>query len=156
MIRAEVDIDQSNGQALASMYSVLALQDLMSGNKTWEKAVTTSIQTWVSQNDMYTNGTSGTTRTNSNGMYVVPFPVARRQRPTLMLRVACRQWALALYYAYKAYGQQSFLTLAQQAWDNTYAYFITSDMVNDPQATLPPTRNSSWLNLKPEHCFSAW
>ncbi|KZV63251.1 hypothetical protein PENSPDRAFT_758132 [Peniophora sp. CONT] len=124
--------DQSNGQALASMYSTLAMQDFLSGNKTWEKVVTSNLQTWIGQNDMYTNGTAGSKRTNSNGM----------------------QWALTLYYAYKAYGQQSFLELAQQAWDTTYADFITSDMVNDPQAALPPTRNSSWLNLKPEHCFN--
>lgn len=51
------------------MYSMLAVQDLLSGNKTWEKVVTTNIQTWVNQHDVFGNGTAGSERTNTNGMY---------------------------------------------------------------------------------------
>ncbi|KZV73965.1 hypothetical protein PENSPDRAFT_749658 [Peniophora sp. CONT] len=122
--------DQTDGQALASMYSTLALQDLLSGNATWEGTVTQNVQTWATQNDLYGNGTDGSLRTNSNGL----------------------QWALAYYYTYKAYGQMSFLTSAQTIWDAVYPYFVTQEMVaNPPQVQLPPTRNITWLNAN--GCF---
>ncbi|KZV60966.1 hypothetical protein PENSPDRAFT_759722 [Peniophora sp. CONT] len=111
--------DQANGQALASFYTTLALQDLLSGNQTWKSAVTNNVQTWIGKNDIFGNGTAGAKRTNSNGI----------------------QWALTFYYAYKAYGDSSFLTLAQNTWDTTYTDFITADMVANAKTSIPPTRN---------------
>ena len=50
------------------MYTVLALQDLLSGNTSWKDTVPGNMKTWVSQIDIYGNGTAGSQRTNSNGM----------------------------------------------------------------------------------------
>ncbi|KZV63252.1 hypothetical protein PENSPDRAFT_758133 [Peniophora sp. CONT] len=117
--------DQSDGQALASMYTTLATQDWLSGNKTWKSAVTKNLQAWVDQNDKFGNGTKGSQRTNTNGL----------------------QWGLASYYAYKAYNQTSFLTLAQDVWDTTFADFITTDIVATPPKSKPTApRNITWLN----------
>ncbi|KZV68904.1 hypothetical protein PENSPDRAFT_686832 [Peniophora sp. CONT] len=66
------------------------------------------MRTWTSGIDIYTNGTSGTQRTNSNAM----------------------QWALAFYYAYKAYGDRDFLSQAQSAFDTTSKDYITQDIAS--------------------------
>ncbi|VDB89470.1 unnamed protein product [Peniophora sp. CBMAI 1063] len=97
--------DIVNSQALASMYSVLALQDILTGNKSWMEAVTSNLRTRASQIDIFSNGTSGSLRTTTNAA----------------------QWSLAFYYAYEAYGDVSFLDLAKSGFDQIYPYFITSD-----------------------------
>ncbi|VDB89431.1 unnamed protein product [Peniophora sp. CBMAI 1063] len=117
--------DQINGQALASMYTTLAMQDWLSGNETWKTSVTQNLQTWVQQNDPFGNGTKEAQRTNTNGL----------------------QWGIASYYAYKAYNQTSFLTMAQSLWDTTVADFITADITVTPPKSKPtPPRNITWLN----------
>lgn len=62
----------------------------------------------------------------------------------MWLTLGRRQWGLAFYYAYKAYGDSSFLTLAQNAWDLTYADYITADMVANAKTSIPPNRNISY------------
>lgn len=52
------------------MYTTLAMQDWLSGNKTWKSAVTKNLQAWINQNDKFGNGTKGSQRTNTNGLYV--------------------------------------------------------------------------------------
>lgn len=69
-VNAMLNLDQANSQALASFYTTLALQDLLSGNTTWKSTVTSNVQTWISKNDIYSNGTAGSTRMNTNGMCV--------------------------------------------------------------------------------------
>ncbi|VDB89452.1 unnamed protein product [Peniophora sp. CBMAI 1063] len=114
--------DQANGQALASFYTTLALQDLLSGNQTWKDAVTNNVKTWIGKNDIFGNGTTGVQRTNTNGI----------------------QWALTFYYVYKAYGDSSFLTLAQNTWDTTYTDYITAQMIADAKTAIPASRNISF------------
>ncbi|VDC01089.1 unnamed protein product [Peniophora sp. CBMAI 1063] len=100
--------DRQDSQTLSSMYNVLALQDIASGNSTWKDAVLNNMHTWISNIDIYTNGTSGAQRTNSNGML----------------------WALSFYYAYKAYGDSTFLDQAKQAFDTTSQDYIDQDIAS--------------------------
>lgn len=66
-------VDTTESQALASMYTVLTLQDTLSGNSTWSHTILNNMKTWVRNIDIYSNGTAGSLRTNSNGMYVCNF-----------------------------------------------------------------------------------
>ncbi|KZV68909.1 hypothetical protein PENSPDRAFT_666106 [Peniophora sp. CONT] len=100
--------DYQDSQTLASMYNVLALQDILSGNVTWKATVLDNMRAWTEGIDIYTDGTKGTQRTNSNAM----------------------QWALAFYYAYKAYGDTDFLLKAQSTLNTTYNDYITQDVVD--------------------------
>ncbi|KZV73962.1 hypothetical protein PENSPDRAFT_749655 [Peniophora sp. CONT] len=122
--------DETDGQALASMYSALALQDVLTGNTTWEEPVSHGMRAWARQNDVYGNGTDGSLQTNSNSL----------------------QWALAYYYAYMAYSHTDFLMSAQDIWDAAYTDFITPEMITDPlQVPAPPDRDSTWLDAS--GCF---
>ncbi|KZV74669.1 hypothetical protein PENSPDRAFT_681840 [Peniophora sp. CONT] len=118
--------DTTESQALASMYTVLTLQDTLSGNSTWSHTILNNMKTWVRNIDIYSNGTAGSLRTNSNGM----------------------QWALALYYAYKAYGDSDLLTIAKDAFDTTYGDYITPSVAAAKQSG--PGRNISANSSK---CF---
>ncbi|VDB89472.1 unnamed protein product [Peniophora sp. CBMAI 1063] len=118
-----------NSQALASMYSNLALQDRLSGNQTWKEAVTTGMGTWAAQNDIFTNGTAGSLRTTTNAA----------------------QWGLAFAYAYEAYNDTSFLTLAQNAFDAIYPYFVTSE---DAESYHAPANRTFQYNITNGVCLS--
>ncbi|KZV68896.1 hypothetical protein PENSPDRAFT_686824 [Peniophora sp. CONT] len=117
----------TDSQTLSSMYTVLAMQDALSGNTTWKAAVSNS-KTWIGQTDIYGNGTAGSKRTNSNGM----------------------QWALAFYYAYKAYGDSAFLTLAQNTFDTTYGDYITPSVAAAKHGG--PGRN---ISFNASSCFDS-
>ncbi|VDB85474.1 unnamed protein product [Peniophora sp. CBMAI 1063] len=120
--------DTTESQALASMYTVLALQDTLSGNSTWKNTISNSMKTWVQHIDIFGNGTVGSRRTNSNGI----------------------QWALASYYAYKAYGDPYFLNVSQNAFSTTYKDYITPSVAAASQSA--PGRNISAVNSS--GCFS--
>ncbi|KZV60968.1 hypothetical protein PENSPDRAFT_659255 [Peniophora sp. CONT] len=121
--------DNTNSQALASMYSVLARQDIYSGNKSWMGTVTTNLRTWTSQTDIFANGTTGSLRTTTNAA----------------------QWGLAFYYAYEAYGDTSFLSLAKATFDQIYPYFITSE---DASSYRAPANRTFKYNATNGKCFS--
>ncbi|VDC01088.1 unnamed protein product [Peniophora sp. CBMAI 1063] len=118
----------TESQALASMYTVLAQQDLLSANTTWKDTVTANIKTWTGQIDIFGNGTAGSKRTNSNGI----------------------QWALAYFYTYKAYGDSSFLTLAKNAFDTTYGSYITPPVAKAKEGG--PGRN---ISFNASGCFDS-
>ena len=63
--------DRGDTQTLSSVYNVLALQDLYSGGSTWKNDVLNNMRTWTGSIDIYTNGTTGAQRTNSNAMCVI-------------------------------------------------------------------------------------
>ena len=77
--------DRGDTQTLSSVYNVLALQDLYSGNSTWKNDVLNNMRTWTGSIDIYTNGTTGAQRTNSNAMCVIwtPFHIGSRHNSEL-------------------------------------------------------------------------
>ena len=83
------------------MYAALANQDYYSGNASWAELVPSGVQGLFQKNGIY----GGTPAYNSDGIY----------------------WGLAYYYAYRAYRQQALLDLAVDAYNATYASFITPE-----------------------------
>ncbi|VDB85472.1 unnamed protein product [Peniophora sp. CBMAI 1063] len=118
--------DNTESQALASMYTVLAAQDMLSGNASWNSTVTGKMKAWVEKIDIFGNGTTGSLRTNSNGI----------------------QWALAAYHVYKAYGDPYFLTFAKNAFDTTYIDYITPSVAAAKK--FGPGRN---ISANASQCF---
>ncbi|VDB89462.1 unnamed protein product [Peniophora sp. CBMAI 1063] len=121
--------DNTDSQALASMYSTLSLQGTLSGNQMWKSVVTSNLLTWENRNDVFANGTSGSTRTVSNAA----------------------QWGLAFIYAYEAYGDESFLTLAQGVFEQIYPLYISAEDANTYQA---PGNRTFQYNATNGSCFS--
>ena len=62
-----------------------------------------------------------------------------------------RQWALAFFYAYKAYGDTSFLTMAQNTFDTTYGDYITPAVAAAKQSG--PGRN---ISFNASGCFGGY
>ncbi|KAI0314527.1 hypothetical protein OF83DRAFT_1293816 [Amylostereum chailletii] len=81
----------------ASFFSVWASNDWISGNKTYEVAVTSGIQQYQDTNPNFFNQTSNS------------FTLS---------------WGLAAFYSYRAYNQSIFLDLAVSLWDSVFPYSV--------------------------------
>ncbi|VDB89421.1 unnamed protein product [Peniophora sp. CBMAI 1063] len=88
-------------QTIGSQFAVLAQQDWLSGNRTWENTVTSNMQVFTQK-----LGVSG-------------------NNPKRWSNVA--YWSLVYIYAYQAYGQDSLLKSALSLWTDIYNSVFISD-----------------------------
>ena len=108
-------------QDTGSFFAVLALQDYYGGNTSW---LTTGTETLKLYHSKY--GLTGTRAINSDLVY----------------------WGLTFFYSYRTYNDTALLELTEEAYNATYAGFITPSSAASGQGVgrgnvsfLPPTTN---------------
>ncbi|VDC05859.1 unnamed protein product [Peniophora sp. CBMAI 1063] len=98
-----------------NLAAVLALQDYHRGSNTYQEVLS----------DMFSTYYAG-----HNNSFFAALPVSRHGNNEDI------QWGLSAYYAFRAYGDETFYNLAKDSWERVYSYIVdTGDAQNGTQAT---------------------
>ncbi|KZV75883.1 hypothetical protein PENSPDRAFT_14787 [Peniophora sp. CONT] len=118
----------STTHLIASQFAVLALQDWLSGNTSWENQVKSPSQDWTQANGFFHDDTPGWDE-----------PI---------------YWSIVYFYAYRAYGlDPGLLSSAISAWQYVYdnAFISEADVANGAGAG---TAGRTFPYALPADCFS--
>ncbi|VDB89466.1 unnamed protein product [Peniophora sp. CBMAI 1063] len=121
------------GPTASTLYSLLALQDYLAAEDSWKTNVTAKLDTWLStQHDIFAGDQAKSNRTTSNAA----------------------QWGLAFIYIYRAYANQTYLELAENAFDQIYPYFFSVEDATSQH--VPGNRNlSHFTEVSPSNnCYA--
>ncbi|KAI0314968.1 hypothetical protein OF83DRAFT_1174280 [Amylostereum chailletii] len=114
----------------ADLMAVVALNDWVAGNTTYQSTVVNNVNAYTTVNPNYLQ-------------QVCPMLPSRAYNSDTL------SWGLTAYYAYRAYGSKSFLDIASDAWAQADKYFITEAQAASgshparPNVTLQSTCDES-------------